>query len=157
MDILRSILVIAAILLLTGCSAAKPPVMTGTTDANITLAEAASSISRSLTDLNAIQKASSPPINNKYLAYPTSSDLNEIVSVDWSGPIDEIMIRAAHLCGYTPRIIGVPPAIPVLVTISVRNAPLSYVLRDANFQAANRASLVVYPGIRVMELRYGRI
>ncbi len=155
-SILKSTLVITAVVLLTGCTTAKPPVMTNTDSASVQIAEAASSISQSLTDLKAIQKASAPPINNKYLAYPTSGDLDEVVSVDWSGPIGGIFHRAAQISGFTPRVIGVPPAIPVLVTISVRNTPLSYVLRDANFQAGSKASIVVYPGIRVIDLRYGK-
>lgn len=156
MDTMRFILVTIVMLLLAGCASSKPPVMTGTSDASVQLAEAAGSISKSLTELKAIQKAISPPINNKYLSYPTSSDLNQIVSVDWSGPIEEIFRRAAQVSGYTPRVIGVRPAMPVLVTISAHNVPLNYVIRDANFQAGNKASLEVYPGIRVIELRYGR-
>jgi defect-in-organelle-trafficking protein DotD len=120
------------------------------------LAEAANSISQSLTDLKAISKASAPAINNKRLAYPTSTDMMELASVDWSGPIEPLLQRIASMCDYKLRVIGARPAIPVLVTVTAKNTPVSYILRDANFQAGTRASVLSYPGIRVIELRYGR-
>lgn len=126
-------------------------------DAAVQLAEAASSVSQSLTDLTALEKAASPPINCKCLAYPTSSDLCQLVSIDWSGPIEPLLRRVAWMTNYKLRIIGLRPAIPVLVTIFAKNTPVGYILRDANFQAASKASVQVYPGICVIELRYGRI
>lgn len=152
------------LLLITGCkttqSASTPPTISngssdGSDPAAAQLAEAATSISQSLTDLKAIAKASSPPVNNKRLVYPTSTDMMELASVDWSGPIEPLLQRIARMCDYKLRVIGARPAIPVLVTIVARNTPVGYIVRDANFQAGTRASVLSYPGIRVIELRYG--
>jgi defect in organelle trafficking protein DotD len=120
------------------------------------LAEAASSISQSLTDLNAIEKASKPPINDKVLAYPTGADMDQTASIDWTGPIEPLLSRVADNCGYKLRVIGARPAIPVLVTISAKNTPIAYIIRDANFQAGSRASVLVYPAVRIIELRYAK-
>lgn len=126
-------------------------------DAAVQLAEAASAVSQSLTDLNAMEKTMSPPVNCKPLPYPTSSDLYQPVSIDWSGPIEPLLRRITWmLCDYKLRIIGIPPPVPVLVTISAKDTPVGYILRDANFQAASKATVAVYPGIHVIELRYGR-
>lgn len=165
MDIIKKIVVFGFILLLVGCASATSPDYTPAPtslqppadDASVQLAEAATSISRSLTDLNAMEKAISPPVNCKPLPYPTSSDLFQPASIDWSGPIEPLLRRiAAMLCTYRLRIIGMAPPVPVIVTISARNTPIGYILRDANFQAASKATVVVYPAIHVIELRYGR-
>lgn len=168
--ITKLITLIAAIflLLLTGCktttaTTSSTSISNGTSSNEVSdpataqLAEAATSISQSLTDLKAIAKASAPIINNKRLPYPTSTDMMELASVDWSGPIEPLLQRIANLCDYKLRVIGARPAIPVLVTIAARNTPVSYILRDANFQAGTRASVLSYPAIRVIELRYGRV
>jgi defect in organelle trafficking protein DotD len=167
MDIKKSITLIFVLLLLAGCSffqhepepAAVPlpsSVNPPGDDAAIQLAEAATDINHSLTELNAMEKTMAPPLNCKCMPYPTSSDLCQEISIDWSGPIEPLLRRISWMMCYKLRIIGMRPAIPVLVTISATNTPVGYVIRDANFQAATKASVFVYPGIHVIELRYGR-
>ncbi len=155
---IRSILSLCLVLLLTGCATTpKPPVTPAPDDTVVGLAEAASSVSQSLSDLRAVEVSASPPINNKRMPYPTSYDMNaERVSLDWSGPIEPVLRRIANMKNYQFRVIGTRPAIPVLVTVMAKNTPLGYVLRDLNFQAGNKASLWVYPGVRIIELRYGK-
>lgn len=124
-------------------------------DAAIQLAEAARSVSQSLNELKTIEKASSPPI--KSLPYPTSSGLEKIIaSVDWSGPIEPLLKRIARLANYKLEVIGHHPAIPILVTISSQNTPLSYIVRNADLQAGVKANIAVYPGIQTIELRYAK-
>lgn len=159
MAITRSILSVSLALVLVGCGTTtpKPPTTNAPDDATITLAEAASSVSQSLTDLRAVEVSASPPINDKRMPYPTSYDMNaERVSLDWSGPIEPVLQRIATMKDYKLHVIGTRPAIPILVTIMAKDTPLGYVLRDINFQAGNKASLWVYPGVRIIELRYGK-
>lgn len=157
MDIKKTIFYLCIAFAFAGCTTNKPPPPNPAgDDATIKLAEAAASISQSLTSLDAIEKAAAPPINHKEMPYPTSSDMMQPISVDWAGPIEPLLQRIAGLCNYTLRVIGTRPAIPVLVTISAQNTPVGYVLRDADFQAASKATVQVYPGIHVIELRYGK-
>jgi len=162
---LISLIGIVFVLLITGCATTPSPSTSPTIssssnessdEAAVQLSEAAASISQSLTDLKAIAKASAPPVNNKRLPYPTSSDMMDTASVDWSGPIEPLLQRIARMSDYKLRVIGARPAIPVLVTITAKNTPVGYIVRDANFQAGTRASVFAYPGIKVIELRYGR-
>lgn len=164
MRIIKLLLIISVTFILFGCCCNCPPptpipssLNPPADDASVQLAEAAASISQSLTDLTALEKAASPPINCKCLPYPTSSDLCQLASIDWSGPIEPLLRRISWMMNYKLRIIGLRPAIPVIVTIFAKNTPIGYILRDANFQAASKASVQVYPGIRVIELRYGRL
>lgn len=155
-----SVLGIIASILIAGCSTTTSTNNNNTAnipdDAAIKLAEAATSISQSLTDLKAIEKASAPPVNNKQLPYPTSYDMNQLASVDWSGPIEPLLQRIASVSGYKLRTIGRRPAIPVLVSIDARNTPIGYIIRDTNFQAGTKATVNVYPAIKIIELRYGK-
>lgn len=160
MGITRSTLYLCAALLLVGCATDQAVTPTApaanTDDASTKLAEAATSISQSLTNLNAIEKASAPPINNKTLPYPTNYDMTQLASVDWSGPIEPLLQRIAGMCNYQVRVLGKRPAIPVLVALSAKETPLGYIVRDTNFQAGSKASVVVYPEIRIIELRYAK-
>lgn len=157
---------IAFALLLSGCSnccTAPSPTPTPTSvnpsadDAEVQLAEAAASISESLTDLNAMEKAAMAPINCKPLPCLTCEDMCKLVSIDWSGPIEPLLRRIALMQCYKLKVIGARPAVPVLVTILAKDTPIGYIIRDANFQAASKACVTVYPNVRIIELRYGRV
>jgi defect in organelle trafficking protein DotD len=137
-----------------------PPINNRPDDATVQLAEAAAAVSASLNQLKAIEKASHPFINSKYLSDPTcvaSSSLKELMSVDWSGPIEPLLKRIARVANYKLHVIGRRPGTAVLVLITARNTPIYSILRDANLQAGSKANIIVYPSIRVIELRYGRI
>lgn len=146
--------------LLAGCSTTHnlsssltPSINSPSDDASIQLAEAARSVSLSLNELKSIEKASNPPL--KPLPYPTASGLEKtITSVDWSGPIEPLLERIAKLVNYKLEVIGHRPAIPVLVTISSKDTPLAYIVRNADLQAGIKANIAVYPGIQTIELRY---
>jgi defect in organelle trafficking protein DotD len=159
---MKKITAVLLVSLLTGCSTTQnlpssitPSFNPKSDDAAVKLAEAASSVSQSLNELKTIEKASSPPI--KPLPYPSASGLEKIIaSVDWSGPIEPLLERIAKLANYRFEVIGHRPAIPVLVTISSQNTPLSYIVRNADLQAGIKANIAVYPGIHTIELRYAK-
>lgn len=159
---MKKITVVLFVGLLSGCAtqnlpdSVTPTLHTRSDDASVKLAEAASSVSHSLNELKALEKASSPPIS-KPLSYPGSSGLEKIVaSVDWSGPIEPLLKRIVKLAHYRLERIGHHPAIPILVTISSQNTSLGYIIRDINLQAGEKANILVYPGIKTIELRYAR-
>lgn len=137
-------------------SSETPRINAPSDDASVSLAEAARSVSQSLNELKAIEKASNPP--PKALPYPTAAGLLDkiVASVDWSGPIEPLLKRIAKLAGYRLVIMGHTPSIPVLVTISAQNTPLSDIVRNIDLQSGQRANIAVYPGVRTLELRYAK-
>lgn len=143
--------------LLTGCVNIfqKPIKVAGPDAASIKLAESASSVSNSLGEIAGIQRVTTAPIINRPLAPPDNYDMNGLVSVDWSGPIGPLVEKIAYMSGYQVREIGEPPAIPIIVTMNYKDMPIGYVLRNADFQAASRANIIVIPCRRIIELRYG--
>lgn len=127
-----------------------------TQSANVKLAEAASTMSNTLTQTAAVQRATTPPLTMKELPDPNTWGMDALASVDWSGPVAPIVQKIADASGFQLRVFGQPPAVPVLVSINQTNAPLGYILRDIDFQSGSKANIVVFPERRVIELRYGR-
>lgn len=149
------LILIIALFSLAGCKTinAKPP---ETDPAAAKLAEAADSISHSLVTLAEIQQAQLPRQKLNRLPNPEKLDMPEVVSVDWSGPVEPFLRKIAEASGYCVRVIGVRPAIPIIVTITARNTPLANVLRDTAFQCMTKADVFVYPCKKVIELRYAK-
>jgi len=153
---------ILIVLLVTGCTH-KPkqqviyyyPTDPGSQNAQAKLVETAVSVSDSLTQLAAIEKATHP--KTKLGLPPSNPDLiglGTLGSVDWNGPIEPLVQRLADAGDYRFRVIGRRPAIPVLVAVYAKNMPLADILRDANFQAGSKADISIYPSRRTIELRY---
>lgn len=162
---MRSLLIVVALLLLTGCSnTVQQPIdpslgldpALGRDPAEAQLAEAASSVSQSLVNLNKIQEAVTPPPPTFVPPDPANYGMANLVSIDWSGPIEPLIQQIAEATGYKVRIIGNQPAIPVMVYISAKNTPIGDVLRDAGYQCNDKADIVVFPSTKVIELRYAK-
>lgn len=156
------IIILAIItLLINGCASTptykKPPFNAPSDDATIKLAEAADSISDSIIDLAKIEKVIFATQRNNILTIPNAYNLQARASVDWSGPIHELTERIAKAAQYKIRIIGREPAIPVLISLNVKDESLAAILRNIDYQAGTKAAIHVYPNSQVVELRYAKI
>lgn len=118
------------------------------------LAEAATSVSKSLNHLDEIQEAVTPPPPHYTPPDPAAYGMNNLVTIDWSGPIEPLLEQIAEASAYTVRVLGVEPAIPVMVYLDKTNRPLGEILRDAGYQCGQKADIVVYPKTKIIELRY---
>jgi len=161
----RKLLLIPEIIflaVLTGCTTAQNTSVVQNENANVTLAQAASTISDSLSQADAVQRATTPPLALKKLVELENSDnsqaygMSSLASIDWSGPIGPIVNRIAEAAHYKLRILGRPQALPVLISITAKNKPLGDILRDIDYQAGSKANIKVYPDSQIIELRYGR-
>lgn len=121
--------------------------------AAIQLAEAATSVSQSLYQLAAVEKAATPQKVER-LPDPESYGMGNLVSVDWTGPIAAILQKIANVSQHKLRVIGTEPSIPILVSVEAENEPIGNVLRNVAYQAHKRAQVILYPKQRVIELRY---
>ena len=148
------IILIISSLVFTGC--ARPPVETKPDNTGTSLAEASYSVSRSIVSLSETAQAAHPLPELAPPPNPASYGMAGLTSVDWSGPVEPLVRQIANTANYRVNILGVPPAIPVLVTIYDKNRMLADVLRDVGYQCGRRASVVVFPESRVIELRYAK-
>ena len=80
--------------------------------------------------------------------------MDQLISVDWTGPVEPLLKRIARASHYRVRPLGVPPAIPVIVSVSAQDTLLAEVVRDIQLQIGKKARIKTYPGSRVIELRY---
>ncbi len=135
----------------------KPPVNNPSDDATIKLAEAAVSVSDSMQEMARIEKVVVPPHKDNTLTIPNAYNLQARASVDWSGPIEELTARIAKAAHYKVRVLGKSPAVPVLVSMTVKDQSLAEILRNIDYQAGIRANIHVYTNSQVVELRYAKM
>lgn len=148
--------VAASCLTLIGCATHHPSsTISATKDpSNITLAEAATSVSHSLVNLAATEQAAFHPINTQNIPDPTTYGMGGHVSIDWSGPIEPIVQQITQAASYRLRVVGKEPAVPILVTVNAKNQMLGDILSNVAYQCGKRADIVLYPETQVVELRY---
>jgi defect-in-organelle-trafficking protein DotD len=143
--------------LLSGCASHfsdyMPPPPPGGDPAAIQLAIAARSVTSSLTTLEGIGKAENPHYE-KNLPDPRGYGMNQLASIDWTGPIGPLVEKLAVASGYRIRVLGSPPPIPIIVAIHAENLPLAVILRNADYQAGEKADVAVYAKQGTIELRY---
>ncbi len=151
---------IIASFLLTGCASnvfMKPPVNAPSDDAAIKLAQAAASVSDSMMEMARVEKVITPPSKDNTLTIPNAFNLQTRASVDWSGPVEELASQIAKAAHFRLRVLGKEPALPVLVSLNVKDQSLAEILRDIDYQAGKKASIYVYPNSQVVELRYAKL
>lgn len=143
-------------LILYACATPKPPRTFDVTKSQSSLAEASYSISRSIVNLAEVAEASHPLPNLAPPPSPASYGMAGLTTIDWSGPVEPLVRQIAIASNYRVRVLGTPPSIPVLVTIFQKNTMLGDILRDVGYQCGRRATVVLYPQSRVIELRYAK-
>ncbi len=146
--------VIALSFILNACASTQEPPRNNSSD--VALAEASYDVSRSISSLSETAQASHPPPMLEPPPSPASYNMAQVTSVDWSGPVEPLLKQLANASDYRLRVLGRPPAIPVMVTVYSKNMMLADILRDVGYQCGRRANVVVFPDTRVIELRYAK-
>ena len=158
---LKCLILFLAFLFLQACSGTfsfkKPPYNEPSDDATIKLVEAANSVSDSMLAMTRVEKEILPHNKDNILRIPNAYNLQSRATVDWSGPIQELTARIANAAHYRLRVLGREPAIPVLISINVKDVSLAEILRDIDYQAGKKASIYVYPNSQTVELRYAKL
>lgn len=155
MKVKYSALCFVITLALSACSSNTPKTY-DLSENETTLAEASYSVSRSMVDLAETAQAAHPLPKLAPPPSPASYGMGMTTSLDWSGPVEPLLRQVAKAANYRLRVLGTSPAIPVIVTIYAKNVMLGDVLRDIGYQCGRRASAVVFPESRVIELRYAK-
>lgn len=160
MEIVKKVFFLS-IALLAGC-ATEPKVAIissnlGAQVAETKLADAATSVSQSLQELAAMERAEHPRARLPVPVVPDQIGMGQLASLDWTGPVGPLVNKIAHASHYQVHVLGTAPAIPILVSITAKDTPLADILRDAGFQCGKKANIVVYPASRIIELRYAKL
>lgn len=168
MKIKNIIFITASTLFLAGCGSTvknevnlhyvpvnQAPAELNNQDAQVQLAEAASSVGKSLQQLSAMQMATTPKTDIPEIDAKVTG-MTQTASLDWYGPVLPVLEQIAKATGYQVRVLGDAPPIPVIVSISVQNQVMADILRNVSYQAHNKANISVYPDKKIIELRYFR-
>lgn len=148
---------VLALLALSGCNTTpKTPPGYDLNQTQSSLAEASYSVSRSIVDLAETAEANHPQHDVAPPPSPATYGMGGLTSIDWSGPVEPLIQQIARASNYRVRVLGTSPAIPVMVTVYTQNAMLGDILRDVGYQCGRRAKVLVFPGSRVIELRYAK-
>jgi len=129
---------------------------TGAKEAENKLADAALTVSESLHQLAEIERATHPQARLPSPPAASVIGMDQLASVEWTGPVAPLVNKIAAATSYKLRILGKQPAIPILISISAKDTPLADILRDATFQCGEKANIVVYPASKTIELRYAK-
>lgn len=121
--------------------------------AGIETAEAAASVSQSLSQLSTMS------LNENGMLKRESNDemprvLMRLMSIDWSGPVEPLLKQVAQSSHMRLKVLGHQPAIPVLVSLSKRETMTYDILQDIRGQVSAKADIVIFPTSGVIELRY---
>ena len=78
----------------------------------------------------------------------------QITSVTWTGPIDQITRTLSEMAGLSFKVTGKEPPLPMVVSVDAHQEPISKILQDIGAQAGRRADLIIDPMNRTLDLHY---
>jgi len=146
-------------LMLSGCGmtgqmtpvAAEPDVV------STRIAQAAEKAASALDTISGIEQQREPllPPPQDYSTAPAA--LTQLITVRWSGPIEQMAETLATRAGMRFQSIGNRFGTPLLVSVDVYQKPLIEVLHDLGLQAGRRADLSVNSSNNTIEIRYAPV
>ncbi len=154
-----------ALLAVTGCSTTKSEPEYDRTEVSIQgnapsqvdvtarLAEAAQRTANALENLASVEQARTPQLETPVVT-DAPEELRLLLTVQWTGPWENLLKVMAERVHYQFRTIGKAPPNPIVVTIDAKQQPFVDVLRSVGLQAAGRADLVLDSQNKVVEVRY---
>ena len=80
--------------------------------------------------------------------------MGRLVNINYTGPVEPLLNELVANTRYRVQVVGLAPTLPANISISRRDTSIGDVLRDVNLQAKGKATITIYPDIRVVELAY---
>ena len=133
----------------------RPPPEPDRTPVALELQRAALDAKAALWQLAAIQQAKTGTGRRENGGvWNTPPGLDAPVSIAWVGPYQDLIATVAQQTGYRYERVGQPPVNALIVRVNAEQIPAMGVLRDASWQARDRASLEVDEPQRVLRVRF---
>lgn len=120
------------------------------------LTQAASQTQASLAQLSSIEKMRFQGDDTMPLQDVNDPALNNVISIQWYGPIEPLLQQVASLTGYKFQTYGKPPFSPILVNVDDTDNPVSAlaIIRNVDVQAGLNAQILVFQQQKIISLRY---
>lgn len=142
--------------LLAGCATAPDPAPNATPVA-LALQRAAQDAKAGLWQLAAIQQAQTGTGLPTDGTWNTPVGLDGPISIAWVGPYHELVATVARQTGYGYERNGPPPVNALIVRVNAEQIPAIVVLRDASWQARDRAALEIDEPHRLLRVRFHHV
>lgn len=120
------------------------------------LAQAADKASNALETLAAVEQKRTPAAQVPAIT-GAPAELSRAMTVNWVGPVDQILKLVSNKASYQFVTLGDVPATPVVVAVDVTNKPIIEILRSIGLQLGARADVHVDSENRVVELSYSPV
>ena len=82
-------------------------------------------------------------------------ELLQTVNIDWHGPVEPMLAALAARANYEFRVVGKPPATPVMVSLKRQRTPLFELVRESGIVIHEHGDVALSMAARRIELRYG--
>lgn len=128
------------------------PTNTRDTNAEAQIADASRAIEKSLQSLSAIELANHPDVKVEQAI--NEGPLGKQASLEWNGTVAPAVKQIAKAAGFTLRILGAEPPVPVLINIHVTESTLGNILQNIAYQAAPNIQLKVNKKQKRITLTY---
>lgn len=153
---------VAVALSLTGCETGypikvrDPQVVAQPDKVSMLLAQSADKAANALETLAAVEQKRTPEAQVPAIT-GAPPELARAVTINWVGPVDQIVKLLADKASYRFVSLGSAPATPVVVDVNVTNKPIVEVLRSVGFQLGARADIYVDSTERLVALTYSPV
>lgn len=118
------------------------------------LAEAATTVSRSISQLAQMQRAKNPGLFKPLAQQPLTKKTAKLATIKWTGPVEPLLKQMAARTNLKFDILGQKPSSPIIVTIDVKQLPVAEIVKNIAYQAQNHASVRIDSSKEIIELRY---
>lgn len=133
------------------------PVATEPDLVGLRLAQAAEKASSALDTIAGIEQYRAPAMPNTDDFTSASPTLSQLITVKWSGPVEQMLETLANKAGMKFGTKGSRPGVPLIVHLNVYQKPMIEVFRDLGLQVGRRADITVNGSSNVIELRYAPV
>ena len=137
---------------------AKPQIVAEPDQTSLMIADAADRATRALESLAAVEQTRTPSAAQASAAMVPNAppELQRAVTLDWSGPAEDLIRDLASRANYTFGTLGDQPPTPVIINVNAYNEPLIQVFRDIGLQLGTRADLRLDANRRAVEIIYAQ-
>ena len=152
------LVLLSSLCVLSACTAQddsykNPQVVADPDKVSAMLAQAADRASNALETLAAIEQSRTPgAVDQPRTDIP--AELKRGITVNWIGPVENILDTVTTRAGYKFSILGEAPANDIVVSLDIENKPIFDVLRSIGLQLGTRADVRVDSSSKIVELKY---
>jgi len=152
----KYVMFVLAFSFLSGCvqNTQVVPVATEPDIVSLRIAQAAEKASSALDTIAGIEQYRSPKMPDPIDYSSAPQKLKELITVKWTGPIDQMLKSLASHAGMKFNRLGYRSSIPIIISVDVYQKPLIEVFHDIGLQAGNRAEVSVDSVNSLIEIRY---